>query len=312
VENGKFISYAQNCEDVMLWRALKHISQGFYIDVGAYDPIIHSVTQAFYERGWRGINIEPVRLCYERLGAARPFDINLPVAVADTAGDLIFYEIPETGLSTLDIETAQKYRAEGWTVTEKKLAVLTLDQILGKYVTGPIHFLKIDVEGGEKNVLHGLNLAYWRPWILVIEATFPNSSKLNLDDWEPLVLAAEYERVYFDGLNRFYVAREHLALAELLKTPPNVFDDFILYHHNKALDEIKQYEVWLKESESDRAARLEQINQYDIWLKESQAELKESQAKLNESQAKMKQLDAKLQKIRTSYIYKIGKRLRLF
>ena len=298
MENGKFISYAQNYEDVMLWRALKHISQGFYVDVGAYDPIIHSVTQAFYERGWRGINIEPVSLCYERLCAARPFDINLPVAVADTEADLIFYEIPETGLSTLDVEVAQKHRMAGLAVTEKKLPVLTLDRILEKYVNGPIHFLKIDVEGGEKNVLYGLNLSQWRPWILVIEATIPNSSEISFDDWGPLVLAAEYEMVYFDGLNRFYVAREHLALAKLLKTPPNVFDDFVLYHHKKALDEIKQYEVWLKESESDRAARLDQVNQYDIWLKESQAELRE--------------LQDKLEKIRSSLIYKLGKRLGLF
>ena len=27
-----FISYAQNFEDVMLWRALKHVEKGFYID----------------------------------------------------------------------------------------------------------------------------------------------------------------------------------------------------------------------------------------------------------------------------------------
>ena len=71
-----FISYAQNYEDVMLWRALKHIDKGFYVDVGANDPIIDSVTAAFYERGWRGINIEPMRSYHEHLCAARPLDIN--------------------------------------------------------------------------------------------------------------------------------------------------------------------------------------------------------------------------------------------
>ena len=30
-----FFSYSQNGEDVLLWRALKHIKDGFYIDVGA-------------------------------------------------------------------------------------------------------------------------------------------------------------------------------------------------------------------------------------------------------------------------------------
>ena len=54
-----FVSYAQNFEDIMLYRALKHVQSGFYIDIGAYDPVIHSVSLAFYERGWRGIHVEP-------------------------------------------------------------------------------------------------------------------------------------------------------------------------------------------------------------------------------------------------------------
>ena len=52
----RFISYAQNYEDVMLWRALQHIENGFYIDVGAAWPDVDSVTKAFYDKGWRGIN----------------------------------------------------------------------------------------------------------------------------------------------------------------------------------------------------------------------------------------------------------------
>ncbi len=43
-----FISFAQNAEDVMLWRALGHVRAGFYIDVGAQDPELDSVTHAFY------------------------------------------------------------------------------------------------------------------------------------------------------------------------------------------------------------------------------------------------------------------------
>ena len=56
-----FISYAQNFEDVMLWRALKHINNGFYIDIGANDPVVDSVSLAFYENGWRGVHVETHR-----------------------------------------------------------------------------------------------------------------------------------------------------------------------------------------------------------------------------------------------------------
>jgi hypothetical protein len=57
-----FISYAQNYEDVMLWRALKHIDRGFYIDVGANDTDHDTMTKAFYERGWRGPGIKNVAI----------------------------------------------------------------------------------------------------------------------------------------------------------------------------------------------------------------------------------------------------------
>jgi len=145
-----FISYAQNFEDVMLWRALRHIEKGFYVDVGAMDPIIDSATQAFYERGWRGINIEPTRSYYEKLSRSRPLDINLPLAVSDAEGMMKFYEFPETGLSTLDLDTARIHHESGLTVIEKQVSVVTLNQILAEHVKGPIHFMKIDVEVAKK------------------------------------------------------------------------------------------------------------------------------------------------------------------
>jgi len=61
-----FVSYAQNGEDLLLWRMLHDVDLGTFIDVGAFEPETHSVTRAFYERGWSGINVEPVpKYCQE-------------------------------------------------------------------------------------------------------------------------------------------------------------------------------------------------------------------------------------------------------
>ena len=87
-----FISYAQNHEDVMLWRALKHVQNGFYIDVGANHPSDDSVTRAFYERGWSGINIEPLSLHMAQLKADRPRDINLQFAVGVEDGEIELFD----------------------------------------------------------------------------------------------------------------------------------------------------------------------------------------------------------------------------
>jgi hypothetical protein len=51
----------------MLWRALSTVRDGFYIDIGAGDPDRDTVTRAFYERGWQGINIDPDPTCFAAL-----------------------------------------------------------------------------------------------------------------------------------------------------------------------------------------------------------------------------------------------------
>jgi len=154
-----FISYAQNYEDVMLHRALKDVGQGFYIDVGAYDPIIDSVTKAFYDAGWRGINIEPVSEWHEKLQQDRPEDINLQLAVGERKGDINFYEVVGTGLSTMDEAIANRHAQEqGFELKKYKVPVVRLTTICKQYAQSDIHFLKIDAEGAELSILQGLDL----------------------------------------------------------------------------------------------------------------------------------------------------------
>ena len=57
----RYDSYAQEYEDIILYAIIGDVSDGFYIDVGAYDPVDISVTKYFYDKGWHGINIEPLK-----------------------------------------------------------------------------------------------------------------------------------------------------------------------------------------------------------------------------------------------------------
>ena len=222
------VSYAQNFEDVMLWRALGHVAGGFWIDVGAADPETHSVTRIFSERGWHGVNIEPVRASFDRLAAARPREINLNVALAARPGEMIFYECVDPTLSSLDPTIAARNRAAGRAVTERTIEVTTLAEVCRAHAPGEIHFLKIDVEGAEAEVLAGADFATFRPWILVIEATAPLTQIDAFAAWEPTLLAAGYRFAWFDGLNRFYIAAERWdTLSVHFRTPPNTFDAFV-------------------------------------------------------------------------------------
>ena len=223
-----FISYAQNFEDIILWRALKHVAKGFYIDVGANDPTVDSVTRAFYDRGWHGINVEPMLQYHSRLAIERPVDINLAVAVGETSGELRFFDVADTGLSTMDEAIAAAHVAAGRSVTERPVRIMRLADICRAHVDNAIHFLKIDVEGFEAAVLRGMDFTQWRPWILVIEATRPQSQVRSNEAWSGLVLGSGYQFAYFDGLNDYYVAEEHAELMAAFQAPPNFFDDFIL------------------------------------------------------------------------------------
>ena len=236
-----FVSYAQNFEDVMLWRALSHIESGFYIDVGAQHPTIDSVSLAFYERGWTGIDIEPVPEYASLLREQRPKNVVLQVALSNSGGKASLTVVSGTGLSTVSSERAADLQAD--TDIYPDLTVLQVDQCrvsdLTKYFEKrPVHWMKIDVEGHEKEVLEGWDPAVLRPWILVVEATVPNSDKPDHAAWESLVLDAGYRCVYKDGLNRFYLAREHDELAGAFEYPPNVFDDIRLRSHSAMLQDL--------------------------------------------------------------------------
>lgn len=230
-----FISYAQNFEDVLLWRALQHVKNGFYIDVGANDPRQHSVTKAFYERGWYGINIEPLRQYHQAFLDQRPRDINLRLAAGAEDGEITLFDVlaMPIGVSS-DPDGATAHERESFEKVPYTVPQRTLRSICEGYVSYDIHFLKIDVGGCEAQVLRGMDFARWRPWIIVIEATLPNSRETNHEAWEAMVVGHDYQFAYFDGLNRYYLAHEHRDLLDALQIQANVFDDFISVHLSKA------------------------------------------------------------------------------
>lgn len=282
-----FVSYAQNFEDVMLWRALKHIECGFYIDVGAWDPDADSVTKAFYDRGWRGINLEPASQWYEKLAEKRQRDINLQLAAGAEGGEMAFYELADTGLSTSEKAIAERHENErNYTKHERNVRVDTLSSICERLHLAPIHFLKIDVEGAEKDVLAGIDFSLVRPWIILVESTLPNTQISSYADWDPLITAAGYDFVYFDGLNRFYVAHEHGELKGHFCAPPNIFDGFITQRQLTADLNARQAEAtarhWQAESQSTKSRLEARIAELEGRLSDAEARVRQWWAQADE------------------------------
>lgn len=256
------ISYAQNFEDVMLWRALKHVKNGFYVDVGAWSPDNDSVTKFFYENGWHGINIEPNSDFNAEYAIKRQRDINLNVAVGEKKGTLTIHFLNSSGLSTANKDIAKQFISEGLESYPKKVKTETLANIF--HVNIPqgqeIHFLKVDVEGMEEAVLKGNNWILYKPWILIVESTLPvlldstlSVAPIESCSWESFLINKGYTFVYADGLNRFYVVNERPELCGAFKYPPNVFDSFLISSQ-------KNIEAKAKESEAKMNLILSQLD----------------------------------------------------
>lgn len=286
-----FISYAQNFEDVMLWRALKDVKNGFYIDVGAQDPIVDSISLAFYEHGWRGVHVEPTQQYSKMLRNARPDESVEQVAIGNFEGNLDFYEICDTGLSTASAEIARRHQEAGFLVTRSEISAVTLDVVLDRYVARDIHWLKIDVEGFEKSVLESWRASVARPWILVIESTRPLTQDENYREWESLVLEKGYCFAYFDGLNRFYVHQSRRELLQFFKVPPNIFDGFLLSgvasHPFYQLVTKKNLETEAKAQRAEAKAQQAEAQAQEAEAKAQEAEAKAQEANILSTQAGM-------------------------
>nr|MCW2729123.1 FkbM family methyltransferase [Aeromicrobium sp.] len=224
------ISNAQNREDVILWRALQHVTAGRYVEVGANHPTIDSVSRVFYDHGWSGVTVEPVPYLAELQRAERPRDVLVQAAVSSAdAGEIVLHVVPGTGLSTTVDTVSDQHLQAGIEHEDLVVPTLSLNVLLAQQALSgkDIHFLLVDVEGAEEDVLRGLDLNVWRPWVLVVEATAPNSTTPTHHAWEPDLLAHRYEFCLFDGLSRYYVAAEKAdELRRDLSYPASVWDDY--------------------------------------------------------------------------------------
>jgi FkbM family methyltransferase len=229
------ISYAQNFEDVVLNRVFHNVPVGRYIDVGAFDPAIHSVTKHFYDKGWSGVNVEPVERFHRKFETQRPRDWNLNVVVGARSGDVDFQEWGDSGLSTYrEVFDPQVVASLGFVRTTRTVPMITLADITRR-IDGDVQFLKIDVEGAERDVLLGGEWNGFRPRVILLEAIKPKLPGCDLYsyeptwfEWEGLLFQHGYEFALFDGLNRYYYRREEPGLRGPLSYPANVTDGFRL------------------------------------------------------------------------------------
>jgi FkbM family methyltransferase len=219
------LSYAQNLEDYHLAQVFAGKTDGFYIDVGAGHPVADNVSFHFYLQGWSGIVVEPQeRLCalYEHL---RPRDIAASVLIGAESGRAKFHEVDRLhGFSTTVERHARGAAKFGASFRTSRKFMLTLASLCDAHRAEDIDFLKVDVEGAERDVLAGADWRRFRPKVVLVEAVAPGTMAPSHEEWEPILSGACYGFAFFDGLNRFYVADEAAALKARFPQTPAPWD----------------------------------------------------------------------------------------
>jgi FkbM family methyltransferase len=171
--------------------------RGFFVEVGANDPHVHSQTWEFEQAGWGGILIEPLPGLADVLRRCRSATV---FAVACTSPQRagqpmrIYLAGPYSSVDP-DLMVAE-VRAGG----SIEVPAQTLDDILSEAgAPVPIDFISLDVEGHENEVLAGFNIARWRPRLILIEDHIVNLRKHR---W---LQQAGYRLIRRTGLNSWYV-----------------------------------------------------------------------------------------------------------
>lgn len=105
-----------------------------------------------------------------------------------------------------------------------KVPVITLNEVFEKYVPEKqeVHFLKIDVEGFEENVIRGMDWSKYKPWILCIEAL----EQTENSEWDKIIRDNGYTFVYHDELNNWYVEEHHKDIISKFGTLDKIKDEY--------------------------------------------------------------------------------------
>jgi FkbM family methyltransferase len=229
------VSYAQRFEDIYLTRCFGERPDGFYIDIGAGHPVFDNVSFAFYLRGWHGITVEPNPYLSRLARAVRPRDHHHEAVVGAAPGTARFYIVRDFhGLSTMIARNADAALAQFGKSSEAiEVAATTLRALCEQHAPAAIDFLKIDVEGMEEDVLRGGDWRRFRPKLVVVEALAPFSLAPAWESWEPFLAKHGYRYVWFDSLNRYYLAEEAAELAPHFDAPPTTFPDVVQFRDTR-------------------------------------------------------------------------------
>jgi FkbM family methyltransferase len=175
-------------------------TKGFFVEVGANDPMQGSQSWHLEQLGWRGMLVEPQPDLATRLRETRKAQVfAVACSSPSNAGQSLALHVAGP-MSALDCD-----RMSPGAIPDEiiKVPVRTLDDLLVKAgAPAPLQFLSVDVEGHEIEVLSGFDFARWRPRLILLEDHVSNLAKHRF------MWRARYRLVRRTDTNGWYVPDE--------------------------------------------------------------------------------------------------------
>jgi FkbM family methyltransferase len=204
-------SFSSAGEDMILRHLVGSDKRGgFYVDVGAFHPQLHSNTYFFYLQEWRGINIEARPGSKQLFDKVRPRDINLETGISAERGEITYYMIGEDStMNSFSREFLEHIQMLDSVKREVKVPVLPLREVFERYLPPgqDIDFMNVDTEGHDLVVLESNDWERFRPKFIVVEdeeidaAKSPILSKMK--DYNYQVCAQNV--IILDKLNEYFL-----------------------------------------------------------------------------------------------------------
>lgn len=195
------MSYSQQNEEQYILEAVSEISNGRFLDIGAWDPKIFSNTRALYEKGWSGVVIEPSPEPIKNLLAAYGYEhrVQIVAALVGANGDgLISIHVTDDALSTTDEHEYEKWKPVGKFLGNLIIPSVPVKQLVHDF--GVFDFVNIDTEGTSVDIFRELML-HMKPTCVCVE----------FNDRKPEAMAAaggHYDLIHDNGTNLVFKRRD--------------------------------------------------------------------------------------------------------
>jgi hypothetical protein len=147
----------------VLFKVFPGVRDGYFVDVGSADGTIVSNTRALEEHGWTGICIDPFPTNMQGRTCAMMKDV-----VASVSGQTVRFR-QEGHLGGIEA-TLGKWKDAAAAAPAIELTTVTLGEILERNrAPAFIHFMSLDIEGGELDALKGVPFDRYRFGAMAIE-----------------------------------------------------------------------------------------------------------------------------------------------